>query len=171
MSVRIQYAYLKQQTWLYRRNYPIELQGVLGHALKQSLKTGDARVATARAVEVNAKYEEVVAKARSGEAVEKPQTVLVTPAVFSSVVIMGREQVGPLAREYLNRRSNELQWGGFKSMKFSIGLFVSAFGTRQIGQVTRDDAVSFVRRVAKLGRNDTRSIHRKGFGLARKLLG
>jgi hypothetical protein len=28
MSIRIQYAYLKQQTWLYRRNYPKELQGV-----------------------------------------------------------------------------------------------------------------------------------------------
>ncbi|MDR5655515.1 DUF6538 domain-containing protein [Ruixingdingia sedimenti] len=49
MSVRIQYAYLKQQCWLYRRNYPKDLQGVLGQALKQSLKTGDARVAKARA--------------------------------------------------------------------------------------------------------------------------
>ena len=54
MSVRIQYAYLKQQTWLYRRNYPVEMQGVLGAALKQSLKTGDAKVAKVRAAEVNA---------------------------------------------------------------------------------------------------------------------
>ncbi|WP_371257413.1 DUF6538 domain-containing protein [Paracoccus sp. J55] len=45
MSVRIKYAYLKQQTWLYRRNYPKELQPVLGQAMKQSLKTGDARIA------------------------------------------------------------------------------------------------------------------------------
>lgn len=45
MTVRIQYAYLKQQTWLYRRNYPKELQAMLGAAYKQSLKTGDARVA------------------------------------------------------------------------------------------------------------------------------
>lgn len=44
MSIRIQYAYLKQQTWLYRRNYPKELQPMLGAAYKQSLKTGDARV-------------------------------------------------------------------------------------------------------------------------------
>ncbi len=51
MSVRIQYAYLKQQTWLYRRNYPRELQAVLGQAMKQSLKTGDARVARARAAD------------------------------------------------------------------------------------------------------------------------
>ena len=26
MSVRIQHACLKQQTWLFRRNYPIEMQ-------------------------------------------------------------------------------------------------------------------------------------------------
>ena len=55
MSIRIQYAYLKQQCWLYTRNYPKQLQPVLGAALKQSLKTGDARVAKARAAEVNAK--------------------------------------------------------------------------------------------------------------------
>lgn len=54
MSVRIQYAYLKQQTWLFRRNYPVEMQAVLGAALKQSLKTGDAKVAKVRAAEVNA---------------------------------------------------------------------------------------------------------------------
>ena len=66
MSVRIQYAYLKQQTWLYRRNYPKELQPVLGQAYKQSLKTGDARVAKARAAEVNAKYEEIITKAKAG---------------------------------------------------------------------------------------------------------
>jgi hypothetical protein len=66
MSVRIQYAYLKQQTWLYRRNYPKEIQPVLGQAYKQSLKTGDARVAKARAAEVNAKYEEIITKAKAG---------------------------------------------------------------------------------------------------------
>ena len=79
MSVRIKYAYLKQQTWLYRRNYPKELQGVLGQAMKQSLKTGDARIAKARAAEVNAKYEEVLTKARAGQVVDKPVPVVVTP--------------------------------------------------------------------------------------------
>jgi hypothetical protein len=76
MSVRIQYAYLKQQTWLYRRNYPKDLQGVLGQAFKQSLKTGDARVAKVRAAEVNAKYEEIVAKAKAGGTVEKQKPVV-----------------------------------------------------------------------------------------------
>jgi integrase len=167
MSIRIQYAYLKQQTWLYRRNYPKELQAVLGQAFKQSLKTGDARVAKARAVEVNAKYEEVVAKAKAGQPVERPQPVRVAPPVFSQVVILGRVVVSELARQYLNRRSNELQHGGFKSVRFSVGLFVSAFGSRQVGQVTRDDAVGFTRRVAQLGRHVGKSERRKGLTLDR----
>ena len=41
MSAQIRYAYLKGQTWLYRRNYPKDVAALLGQkALKQSLKTG-----------------------------------------------------------------------------------------------------------------------------------
>ena len=101
MSVRIQYAYLKQQTWLFRRNYPAELQPMLGSAFKQSLKTGDARLAKARAAEVNAKYEEIVTKARSGIVIGKPEPVRVTPAVFAPVVVIGRTTVRSLAKDYL----------------------------------------------------------------------
>lgn len=72
MTVRIQYAYLKQQTWLYRRNYPKELQAVLGAAYKQSLKTGDARVA------------------KAGGLVEKPQPVHIAAPSFAPVTIIGR---------------------------------------------------------------------------------
>jgi integrase len=167
MSIRIQYAYLKQQTWLYRRNYPKELQGVLGQAFKQSLKTGDARVAKARAAEVNAKYEEIVTKAKAGGAVEKPKPVVVHAPVFNPVTIVGRVTVGELARQYLNRRSNELQHGGFKSVRFSVGLFVSVYGSRPIGAVTRDDAVSFTRKVAQLGCHVGKSYRTKGYGLER----
>lgn len=167
MSVRIQYAYLKQQTWLYRRNYPKELQPVLGQAFKQSLKTGDARVAKARAAEVNAKYEEIIAKAKAGQAVEKPEPVRVAPPVFAPVVVIGRKTVAELARAYLNRRSDELQQGGFKSVRFSVGLFVSAFGAKPIGAISREDALSFVRRVALLGPNVGKSIRTRGYGLDR----
>ena len=53
MSNRIRYAYLKQQTWLFRRNYRADVPLVLRtSALKQSLKTSDAKVARARAAEV-----------------------------------------------------------------------------------------------------------------------
>jgi hypothetical protein len=60
VSISIQYAYLKQQTWLYRRNYLKELQAMLGQAYRQSLRTGDARVAKARAAEVNATCKEII---------------------------------------------------------------------------------------------------------------
>lgn len=165
MSVRIQYAYLKQQTWLYRRNYPKELQTVLGQAMKQSLKTGDARIAKARVLEVNAKYEEVIAKAKLGEVVQKPAPVVVVPPVFRPVVIVGRRTVKELAQLYLNRRSDELQHGGFKSVKFSVNLFVSAFGAKPIGAVTREDALVFVKRVALLGQHTGRSWRTRGYGL------
>jgi hypothetical protein len=53
-SATIRYAYLKGQTWLYRRNYPKDVAALLGQqALKQSLKTSDAKVARQRAAEVN----------------------------------------------------------------------------------------------------------------------
>lgn len=165
MSVRIKYAYLKQQTWLYRRNYPKELQGVLGQAMKQSLKTGDARIAKARAAEVNAKYEEVLAKAKAGQVVDRPAPVVVTPPVFSQVVLVGRRTVKELARTYLNRRSRELQHGGFKSVRFSVELFVSAYGAKQIGAITRDDALAFVRKVALLGCHAGKSWRTCGYGL------
>ena len=107
MSVRIQYAYLKQQTWLYRRNYPVEMQGVLGAALKQSLKTGDAKVAKVRAAEVNAKYEEIVAKAREGVVLGRPEPIRVSPKVFAPVVVIGRLPVARLAKDYLAKRAKD----------------------------------------------------------------
>ncbi|MCU0900833.1 MAG: tyrosine-type recombinase/integrase [Cypionkella sp.] len=169
MSVRIQYAYLKQQTWLYRRNYPKELQSILGQAFKQSLKTGDARVAKARAAEVNAKYEEIITKARAGGVTEKPAPVQIVVPSFSPVTIVGRVTVAELGKQYLNRRSDELQHGGFKSVRFSVGLFLSSFGKRPIGAVSRDDAMSFTRKVAQLGKHVGKSYRTKGYPLERLL--
>lgn len=167
MSIRIQYAYLKQQCWLYRRNYPKDLQPMLGQAYKQSLKTGDARVAKARAAEVNAKYEEIVAKAKAGGTVDRPKPVVVEAPVFSPITIIGKVTVAELARQYLNRRSNELQHGGFKSVRFSVGLFTSVYGARAIGSVSREDALAFVRKLADLGRHVGKSYRTKGYGLDR----
>lgn len=64
MSATIKYAYLKDRTWIYRRNYPQDVALALGSAaLKQSLKTGDATTARVRAAELNAHYERLVSKA------------------------------------------------------------------------------------------------------------
>ncbi len=66
MSIRIKYAYLHGQVWLYRRNYPEDVALVLGSkALKRSLKTSDAKVARTRVAEVNAVYEEQVERVRT----------------------------------------------------------------------------------------------------------
>jgi hypothetical protein len=105
------------------------------------LKTDDARVAKARAAEVNAKHEEIISKAKAGGVMEKPEAVCVVAPAFTPITIVGKVSVAELARQYLNRRSNELQHGGFKSVRFSVGLFVSSYGTRPIGAVSREDAL------------------------------
>jgi hypothetical protein len=67
MSIRIKYAYLHGQVWMYRRNYPEDVALVLGSkALKRSLKTSDPKMAKTRSLEINGTYEEQVIKARGG---------------------------------------------------------------------------------------------------------
>ena len=149
--MRIPYAYLKQQTWLYRRNYPKDLQPLLGQSLKQSLSTGDAREAKARAAEVNDKYEEIVTKAREGVVLGRPEPVRVAAPVFAPVnPVIGRATVAVLARDYLALRSDQLRHGGFKSVRFSVGLLVSLYGARQVGSLSREDGRRFVSLVARL---------------------
>ena len=63
MSPQIKYAYKRHNTWIYRRTYPKPLQPILGTALKQSLKTGDATQAKARVAELNQTFATVVAEA------------------------------------------------------------------------------------------------------------
>ena len=60
MSIRIKYAYKKHNTWVYRRVYPKALQDPLGTALKQSLKTGDARAAKLRVAELNQTFTPII---------------------------------------------------------------------------------------------------------------
>jgi integrase len=164
--MRIPYAYLKQQTWLYRRNYPRDLQPMLGQALKQSLKTGDVKTAKLRAAEVNATFEEVVAKARDGIVLERPQPIQVAAPVFTpSNPIMGRRLVKELAATYLRRRSAELRPGGFKSVRFSIGLVVSLFGARQIGSLSRQDGRKFASLIAQLSPHVGKSFQNRALGL------
>ena len=69
MSNKIKYAYLKDQTWLYRRHYPADVAPVLGaRALKRSLKTSDPKVAATRAAELNLEVERQIKRVRSGVA-------------------------------------------------------------------------------------------------------
>lgn len=163
--MRIPYAYLKQQTWLYRRNYPRALQPMLGQALKQSLKTGDAKVAKVRAAEVNATFEEIVAKAKRGIVEDTPVAPVEAPAFAKVSPVVGRAKVADLARDYLNERSDQLRHGGFKSVRFSVGLLVSLVGSRSIASLSRDDGQRFVRLVDQLSRHVGKSERHRGLGL------
>ena len=67
MSPQIKYAYKTHNTWVYRRTYPKALQPLLGSALKQSLKTGDATQAKARVAELNQTFTTIIKEAQGAE--------------------------------------------------------------------------------------------------------
>ena len=73
MSIRIKYAYKKHNTWVYRRVYPKPLQPLLGSALKQSLKTGDATQAKTRVAELNQTFTSIIKEAQA-HALATPHT-------------------------------------------------------------------------------------------------
>ena len=159
MPKKIKYAYLKDQTWLYRRNYPKDVALVLGTpALKRSLKTGDPKQAAARAAELNLKVEEQIDRVRQGITVtldagaswegdtrgclEALRTALGNDAIetgFADRKPKVIPTVGELANLYLRKRASELRPGGYKSVRYSVELFSSKFGDRPITAVTRED--------------------------------
>jgi integrase len=171
MSTTIKYAYLKQQTWLYRRNYPKHLQPVLGQALKQSLKTGDARVAKARVIDVNASYAKIVdeAEAQLNSATRQPDNqgimIRVPAPRFQRATVLGQAKISDLARVYLHKRSQELGPSTFKSVRFCVGLLVSILGGRKINSLSRADGQAFLRLIAKLSPDVAKSASAQGRGL------
>ena len=174
-SARIRYAYLKGQTWLYRRNYPKEVAALLGQqALKQSLKTSDAKVARQMAAEVNVRYEETVDRVLSG-ILSLPQRETLSDASASEwstpseralarlrstlkrseqvrydQVIQPRVTVQEAARRYLVLRQNELRPSGFKSVRYSVELFASKYGKRKLVELVREDGREFQSLIAQL---------------------
>lgn len=170
MSIQIKYAYLKQQTWMYRRSYPKDVKAILGSsALKQSLKTSDPSEARKRVRALDAKFEEIVDKARGlsrGDATSATPTFDVVPVRFNGkAVFVGTELLGQLAKSYLNKRSNELAWGGFKSIRYSVGLLASKFGDRAIGSLTREDAKAFAELTQQLSNRIGKSERSRGLSL------
>lgn len=169
MSNRIRYAYLKGQTWLYRRGYPADVALVLGSsALKQSLKTSDAKVARSRAAEVNAVFENNVERARSGlqaqvlnsswgnspaEALTHLRATLETSGVtFERKVRAPVPTVAELSKVYLRKRASELRPGGYKSVRYSVGLFASKYPDLPITQVSREHGKHFLTLIPCLSR-------------------
>jgi integrase len=171
MSITIKYAYLKQQTWLYRRNYPKHLQPVLGQALKQSLKTGDARAAKSRVIDVNASYAKIVSEAEAQvfSATRQPTSqgvIIRVPAPkFQRATMLGQAKISDLARVYLRKRSQELSPGTFKSVRFSLGLLVSVLGGLKVNSLGRTDGQAFLKLIAMLSPDVGKSAANKGKGL------
>ena len=176
MSAQIKYAYLKGHTWLYRRNWPKDVALVLGQqALKQSLKTRDTSTARVRAAEVNARYETLVVEVREGAqsaltapefagawsqspsaaldqlraSLEHSGTTLDRPS-FGQVAARKKVTIGDASRVYTNKRSDELRPGGFKSVRYSVGLFSSQYGDRSLCSLTRADGRAFLSMLGQL---------------------
>ena len=174
-SAPIRYAYLKGQTWLYRRNYPKEVAAIVGQqALKQSLKTSDAKVARQRAAEVNTRYEDTVEQVLSG-ALSLPQSDTLVMTDSSEWVspsdralarlratlqhsepvryqrgVLRRATVYEASRAYLMQRQRELRPSGFKSVRYSVELFQSKYGTLTLKELTRDHGREFLSLIALL---------------------
>ncbi|WP_299355945.1 DUF6538 domain-containing protein [uncultured Shimia sp.] len=169
MSAQIRYAYRKGHTWLFRRNYPSDVALVLGSAaMKQSLKTGSASTAKQRAAEVNARFEVLVAQVREGAEVvlsdvsawvDTPETALdhlratlepseVVP--YQRPVTPKKTLIGDLGRDYLCRRARELRPGGFKSVRYSVGLFLSKYEEQSACSLSRVEGREFLGLIAQL---------------------
>ncbi|OSQ42659.1 DUF6538 domain-containing protein [Marivita geojedonensis] len=174
-SAPIRYAYLKGQTWLYRRNYPKEVAAIVGaQALKQSLKTSDAKVARKRAAEVNARYEDTVQQVLSG-ALSLPQRDTLVDASTSEWAtpseralarlratlqhsepvryqVQGQrsQTVHKAVRRYLLLRQRDLRPGGFKSVRYSLELLQSKYGDLMLSELSRDHGKEFLSLIAQL---------------------
>lgn len=160
---KIKYAYLHNQTWLYRRSFPKDVAAILGRkALKQTLKTGDLKIARLRVSEVNSLFEKTVAAAREGlddlwdgpiswdrGAVQRLRQVLNQPQVQFLEPKEART-LHELAWRYLNSRSNELRHGGFKSVRYSVGLLNSKYGDLKVRSLSRDEGREFLSLIAQL---------------------
>lgn len=171
-SATIRYAYLKGQTWLYRRNYPKDVATLLGtQALKQSLKTSDAKVARQRAAEVNVRYDDTVQQVLSGAAT-LPQTTTAAGGAWTTpseralaslratlqrsdpvqyqVQVQPKQTVQDAARAYLMIRQHELRPGGFKSVRYSIELFQSRYAGMTLSALGRDEGREFLTLISQL---------------------
>lgn len=172
----MKYATLKQNTWLYRRHYPKDVRAILGTAaLKQSLKTGDIKVATERVAEVNVRFDETVRRIRAGLDLprDKPnwakdinatvRAIDWSPVSFSD--LRKSVPVGQLAPIYLRMKAGELEPGGYKSLRYSVNLFVSRHKDMLVASLGRDEGKEFLRDIARLSASLGKSCRYYGWSL------
>ena len=145
MSPQIKYAYKTHNTWIYRRTYPKALQPLLGTALKQSLKTGDAREAKLRVAELNQTFTTIIKEAQA-HALATPHTAPATAAQgprlavgrprYQRARLVGERLVAELAQAYLAEVSQRLRPGSYKSVRFALELLTSHLGKHAVGDLS-----------------------------------
>ena len=175
MSPQIKYAYKTHNTWVYRRTYPKPLQPLLGYALKQSLKTGDATQAKLRVAELNQTFTTIIKEAQA-HALATPHTD--TPTVpqgprlavgrprYQRARLVGERLVADLAQAYLAEVSQRLRPGSYKSVRFALELLSSHLGKLAVGDLSLTHGKEVLGYITQLSPNVRKYREGKDAGLA-----
>ena len=179
MSLQIKYAYKRHNTWIYRRTYPKHLQETLGSALKQSLKTSDAREAKVRVAELNQTFTTILKEAQAHAtatsltvtptdtptAAQSPRLGVTRPR-YQRARLVGDGLVAELAQAYLAEVSQRLRPGSYKSVRFALELLTSHLGTEQVGALTQAQGKEVLGYITQLSPNVRKYREGKDAGLA-----
>ena len=175
MSPQIKYAYKTHNTWVYRRVYPKPLQDLLGSALKQSLKTGDATQAKARVAELNQTFTSIIKEAQAhalatsnaapATAAQGPRLAVGRPR-YQRARLLGDGLINDLAQAYLAEVSQRLRPGSFKSVRFALELLTSHLGKHSIGDLSLSHGQEVLGYITQLSPNARKYRDGKDAGLA-----
>ena len=179
MSPQIKYAYKTHNTWIYRRVYPKPLQPLLGTALKQSLKTGDAGEAKLRVAELNQTFITLIKEAQAHAtatsltvtppdiptAAQAPRLGVTRPR-YQRVRLVEDVLVADLAQAYLTEASQRLRPGSYKSVRFALELLTSHLGQQAVGDLTLTQGKEVLGYITQLSPNVRKYREGKGATLA-----
>ena len=174
MSPQIKYAYKTHNTWVYRRTYPKALQPLLGTALKQSLKTGDAREAKLRVAELNQTFTTIIKEAQA-HALATPHTDTPTAAQgprlavgrprYQRARLVGDGLIDDLTQAYLGEVSQRLRPGSYKSVRFALELLSSHLGKQSVGDLSLNHGKEVMGYITQLSPNVRKYREGKDAGL------
>ncbi|MDB4091626.1 integrase [bacterium] len=174
MSPQIKYAYKTHNTWVYRRTYPKALQPLLGSALKQSLKTGDAREAKLRVAELNQTFTTIIKEAQA-HALATPHTDTPTAAQgprlavgrprYQRTRLVGDGLIDDLTQAYLAEVSQRLRPGSYKSVRFALELLSSHLGKQSVGDLSVNHGKEVLGYITQLSPNVRKYRQGKDAGL------
>ena len=174
MSPQIKYAHKTHNTWVCRRTYPKALQDLLGSALKQSLKTGDATQAKTRVAELNQTFTSIIKEAQA-HALATPHTAPATAAQgprlavgrprYQRARLLGDGLINDLAQAYLAEVSQRLRLGSFKSVRFALSLLTSHLGKHAVGDLSLSHGKEVLGYITQLSPNVRKYRQGKDAGL------